>query len=346
MIEGILTEGLIYGIMVWGVFITFRVLNFADMTVDGSFPLGAAVMAVLLLKGAPSILALAVAFIAGALAGMVTALIHTKLKIPDLLSGILTMTMLYSVNLRVMSNRANLSLLRSSTLFTRINEWAGATFPNTTALNLAPSKLAVVVFCLLVVVVLKILLDLFFHTDFGLSLGALGANPQLIISQGMNPDVIKIVGICLSNGLVAVAGAFTAMYQGFADVGLGTGMIVSGLASLMIGEFLIRSNKISALTLRVILGSILYRALMYLARTYGYLINMTANDLKLITGILIITCILVSRAKFRNKLHIKKDVRGLPPGASRETFPRSTASADGKSTEPAESVAAQERTVP
>jgi putative ABC transport system permease protein len=292
VIEGILIEGFIYGIMVWGVFITFRVLNFADMTVDGSFPLGAAIMAVLLLKGAPSWLALALAFTGGAAAGLLTSIIHTRLKIPDLLSGILTMTMLYSINLRVMSNRANLSLLRVSTLFTRISEWAG---------SFMPSQGAIVLYCAVVVLLIKIILDLFFHTDYGISMGALGANPQLIISQGMNPDIIKMSGICLANGMVGVSGAFTAMYQGFADVNLGSGMIVSGLASLMIGEFLIRSNKISALTLRVMLGSILYRALMYLARNYGYYLHMTANDLKLITGILIILCIIVSKTGFRSR---------------------------------------------
>ena len=292
MIEGILIEGFIYGIMVWGVFITFRVLNFADMTVDGSFPLGAAIMAVFLLKGAPSWLALALAFTGGAAAGLLTSIIHTRLKIPDLLSGILTMTMLYSINLRVMSNRANLSLLRVPTLFTRIGEWAG---------SFMPSQVAIVLYCAVVVLVIKIILDLFFHTDYGISMGALGANPQLIISQGMNPDIIKMSGICLANGMVGVSGAFTAMYQGFADVNLGSGMIVSGLASLMIGEFLIRSNKISVLTLRVMLGSILYRALMYLARNYGYYLHMTANDLKLITGLLIILCIIVSKTGFRSR---------------------------------------------
>jgi putative ABC transport system permease protein len=290
MLEGILIEGLIYGIMVLGVFITFRVLNFADMTVDGSFPLGAAVMAVMLIKGLPPAAALAIAFAGGALAGLVTSLIHTRLKIPDLLSGILTMTMLYSLNLRVMSNRANLSLLRVPTLFSRISGWAG---------DFMPSQWAIVIYCVVIVAFIKVILDLFFHTDYGLSMGALGANPQLIISQGMNPDVIKMSGICLANGMVAVSGSFAAMYQGFADVNLGSGMIVSGLASLMIGEFLIRSNRISLLTLRVILGSILYRGLMYLARNYGYYIHMTANDLKLITGFLIILCIIISRTGFR-----------------------------------------------
>ena len=290
MIEGILIEGFIYGIMVLGVFITFRVLNFADMTVDGSFPLGACILGVMLSKGAPFAAALPLACAGAMAAGLVTALIHTRLKIPDLLSGILTMTMLYSINLRVMSSRANLSLLRIPTLFSRISEWASA---------FMPGQWAIVIFCFLTIALIKFILDMFFHTDFGLCLGALGANPQLVISQGMNPDMLKITGICLANGLAAVSGSFTAMYQGFADVGLGTGMIVSGLASLMMGEFLVRSNKISVLTLRVILGSVLYRGLMYFARNYGYKVGMTANDLKLITGLLIIICIIISKSGFR-----------------------------------------------
>jgi putative ABC transport system permease protein len=309
VIEGILIEGFIYGIMVLGVFITFRVLNFADMTVDGSFPLGAAVMAAMLLKGASSGMALGTAFLGGVLAGLVTALIHTRLKIPDLLSGILTMTMLYSLNLRVMSNRANLSLLRAPTLFTRIGEWAS---------SFIRPEIAIVLFCFLAAVVIKVALDLFFRTDFGLSMGALGANPQLIISQGMNPDVIKICGICLANGLVAVSGAFAAMYQGFADVSLGSGMIVSGLASLMIGEFLIRSNRISILTLRVILGSLLYRTLMYFARNYGYHIHMTANDLKLITGLLIILCLIVSQKGFFTGRRKRPNFRAHSQAGSRK----------------------------
>jgi putative ABC transport system permease protein len=291
MIEGILIEGFIYGIMVLGVFITFRVLNFADMTVDGSFPLGACILGVMLAKGAPFAAALPLACAGAAAAGLVTACIHTRLRIPDLLSGILTMTMLYSINLRVMSNRANLSLLKIPTLFSRISEWASA---------FMPGEWAVVIFCFLTIMAIKFMLDMFFHTDFGLCLGALGANPQLVISQGMNPDVLKITGICLANGLFGIAGAYAAMYQGFSDVNFGAGMIVSGLASLMIGEFLIRSNKIAMLTLRAVLGSVLYRGLMFFARNYGYYINMTANDLKLITGLLIIVCIVISKSGFRS----------------------------------------------
>jgi putative ABC transport system permease protein len=287
MIEGILTEGLVYGIMVLAVFVTFRILNFADMTMDGSLPLGAAIMTVLMVKGLPPALALAAAFAGGALAGLVTALIHTRLRIPDLLSGILTMTMLRSVILRIMSGRANIPLLKTHTLFNDITEFTRRFTSHT--------SVGIVICCLAVVLVIKLLLDLFFHTDFGLAMGALGANPQYIISQGMNPDVIKIAGICMANGLVAVSGSFAAMYQGFADINFGQGMIVSGLASLMLGEFLLKSNRIGILTSRAVLGSLLYRALMYFARNYGYHIHMNASDLNLVTGLLIIVCIMISR---------------------------------------------------
>ncbi|MDR1930185.1 MAG: ABC transporter permease [Treponema sp.] len=294
MIAGILIEGFIYGIMVLGVFITFRVLSFADMTVDGSFPLGSAVMVVFLMKGFPGPLCMVLAFAGGCAAGLVTALIHTRLKVPDLLSGILTMTMLYSVNLRIMSNRANISLLGADTLFVRLAGAFSALSPG----GPGDGQMGVALYCLAFAFLVKLVLDLFFHTDYGLTMGALGANPQLVISQGMNPDIIKISGICLSNGLVATAGALTAMYQGFSDVSLGTGIIVSGLASLMLGELIIRSNHIGLMTLRVLAGSVIYRALMFLARDYGYHINMTPNDFKLITGLLIIFCIVLSKSRF------------------------------------------------
>ena len=288
MFEGILIEGFIYGIMALGVFMSFRVLNFADLTVDGSFPLGSAIMVVALLNGFPTPFSFLLAFAGGCLAGLVTALIHTKLKVPDLLSGILTMTMLYSINLRIMGNRANISLLRFATFFDRIKDWTAS----------LGGLWGVVIFCFLIAIVIKLALDVFFHTDYGLVMGGLGANPQLVVSQGMNPDVIKQSGICLANGLVALSGALTALYQGFADVGLGTGIIILGLASLMLGELIVRSNRIFLQTLRVLIGSIVYRAMMYLVRDYGYHIKMTPNDFKLITGILIILCIILSKNKF------------------------------------------------
>ena len=281
MISGILIEGLIYGIMVLGLFTTFRVLNFCDMTVDGSFPMGACVLA---------------ACLAGLAAGLITSLIYTKLRIPDLLAGILTMTMLYSVNLRIMSNRANVSFLRTPTLFSKIIDGMYELFP-----AVENPDWGIVVFLILFVAALKILLDIFFHTDMGLTMGALGSNPQLVISQGVNPDVLRTIGICFGNGLAALAGSFAAMYNGFADVGMGTGTVVSGLASLMLGEFVLRSNRIGLQTFRVLIGSCIYRALMILARTYGHYINLTPNDLKLVTGILIILCLITTKLKIKKR---------------------------------------------
>ncbi len=275
-----------YGIMALAVFITFRVLDFADLTVDGSFPLGAAVLAVLLASGVNAFVGIALAFAAGAAAGALTAVIHSKLKIPGLLAGILTMTILYSINLRIMGNRANISLLRVDTLFKSIKEIAAPYMP---------SEYGILIFMALAVAAILIAINLFFHTDFGITLGALGSNPQMITSQGMNPEIIKLLGVALSNGLVAVSGALACMYQGFADVNSGTGTVVAGLASIMIGEFLLKSNRIGLLTFRVILGSILYRALMFAGRQWGYVINLTANDLKLITGVLIIACLVISK---------------------------------------------------
>lgn len=286
MIEGIFIEGLIYGIMVLGVFITFRILDFPDLTVDGSFPLGAAIMAELILHGANLGLALLVSFIGGFLAGCVTALIHNKLKVPNLLAGIITMTMLYSVNIRILENRANVPLMHSHTILTWVSNMSAGFFPQ---------EWAILAFFTVTTLGIKFLLDLFFRTDLGLTIGALGNNEQMIVSQGINPENLKLIGVGLSNGLVAISGAFAAQYQGFADVSLGQGTVITGLASVMIGEFLLKSNRITLLTLRVLLGSILFKALMYLGRYYGYYVHMTPNDLKLITGLLIVASLTVTR---------------------------------------------------
>lgn len=304
MLNSILIEGLIYGIMVLGVFSTFRVLNFCDMTVDGSFPLGACVLAACLTAGIPPVAAIFIAFLSGLVAGIATSAIYTKLKIPDLLAGILTMTMLYSVNLRIMSNKANISFLKIDTLFSKIQDKAYDFFFDM-GLEI-DVEWALVFFLIVFVAVLKILMDLFYHTDLGLTMGALGSNPQLIVSQGVNPDIVRTIGICFGNGLAALAGSFAAMYNGFADVGMGTGIVVSGLASLMLGEFIIKSNRIGLQTLRVFIGSIVYRALMILARSYGYKIHITPNDLKLVTGILIIICLIVSRTDLIDRLKSRK----------------------------------------
>ena len=290
MIEGIFVEGLIYGILALGVFLTFRVLDFPDLSVDGTFPLGAAVMAICLTSEMNLGVALLLSFVCGFAAGGVTAVIHNKLGVPSLLAGILTMTMLWSVNIRVLGNRANLPLIRTETILTKVETLLSPVFGETGAL---------LVFFVVIVLIIKILLDLFFHTDLGLTMGAMGDNEQMVISQGVNPELVKILGVGLSNGMVAVSGAFAAQYQGFADVNLGQGIVVSGLAMVMLGEFLYSSNRIGLLTLRVVLGAVLYKAIMFFGRYYGYYINLTPNDLKLITGVLIIICLVLT--KYRSK---------------------------------------------
>ena len=292
MIEGIFVEGLLYSIMALGVFITFRVLDFPDLTVDGSFPLGAAIAATLITNGVSPWFSLIAAFAGGAAAGCVTATIHNKLKVPNLLAGILTMTMLWSINIRVLGNRANLPLIRQTTVLTQVRSLFGEEFTRAWVF---------LILFLIAALIIKFLLDVFFRTDLGLTLGAMGDNQQMVTTQGVNIEYLKLIGVGLSNGLVGLAGAFAAQYQGFADVSLGQGIIIAGLASVMIGEFIIRSNRIVLLTLRVILGSILFRGLMYLGRYYGYYINLTPNDLKLITGLLIILSLIVTQVRKKNR---------------------------------------------
>lgn len=302
MVESIFIEGLIYSLMVLGVFITFRILDFADLTVDGTFPLGGAVTALCLVNGVHPALTLIFAFLAGCLGGTVTALIHNLLKVPGLLAGILTMTMLYSVNIRIMGGRSNVSYLRYDTFFAALRDGA---------LGIVSGEAALLVFLVILVLFFKFGCDLFFRTDFGLTLGALGGNPQMIVSQGINPAYLKTAGIALSNGLVATAGSLASTYNGFSDVSAGNGIVVAGLASVMLGEFILKSNKIMILTTRVILGSLVYRALMFAARLHGYKIGMGPNDFKLLTGLLIVTCLVISkyRGSFWTDLVGKKNAR-------------------------------------
>lgn len=289
MIEAILVEGLIYGIMVLGVFITFRVLDFPDLTVDGSFPLGAALMVQGIMLGMNGWLALLIAFIGGVLAGVVTALIHNHLKVPNLLAGILTMTMLYSINIRILGNRANVPLLDQKTILADVSVRVSGVIPD---------EYILLIFFVIMAIGIKLMIDLFFRTDLGMTMGAMGNNEQMIVSQGINPKTLKTIGLGLSNGLVAVSGAFAAQYLGFADVGLGQGIIISGLASVMIGEFLVmKSNRIGVLTLCALAGSVLFHAVMYLGRYYGYLIQMTPNDLNLIKGLLIIILLILTQSR-------------------------------------------------
>ena len=286
MIEGIFVEGMIYGIMALGIFLTFRVLNFPDLTVDGSFPLGAAVMASCLVHGWPIVSGLLLSLLAGALAGTITAIIHNELKVPSLLAGILTMTMLYSINIRILGNKANVSLLKNRHMISEITRLTEG-FMN--------SSIAQLLTFIIIVLTITLFLNLFFLTDLGLTLGALGDNEHMVTAMGVNPKVLKIIGVGTSNALVAFAGAFIAQYLGFADASLGTGRIVTGLAMVMLGEFLIRSSKIHWQLLRVLAGAIVYSAIIFGGRYYGFMIRMTPHDLKLITGLLIIASLIITQ---------------------------------------------------
>jgi putative ABC transport system permease protein len=276
--------------MALGVFITFRVLDFPDLTVDGTFPLGAAIMAAFLVNGYNIWFALCIAFAGGFAAGMLTAVLHNELKIPNLLAGILTMILLYSINLRVLGT-SNVTLLNVKTILSNVYKFLSPRFGFS-------REISYMLLCIVVIFIIKLLLDLFFRTDLGLTLGALGDNQQMIISQGVNPKTIKIIGVGLSNGLVAISGAFAAQYQNFADIGLGQGIIIAGLASVMIGEFLIKSNKIFWLTLNVILGSIVFTAVMYGARILIFDIPfLKASDLKFVQVLLVVGCLSATRLK-------------------------------------------------
>lgn len=287
MLEGIFVDGLIFSIMVIGVLISYRILDFADLTCDGSFATGAAVATMAIVNGMGLATALLLAAAAGGVAGVITATIHNRLKVPGLLAGILTMTMLYSINIRILGGRANVPLLRIETLYTK--------FP--VVFSFAGPSWSLLIGTLIIVLVVKEIIDIFFRTDLGIAIGALGSNEQMIISMGIDPRLLKVIGMAISNGLIALSGGLLAQYQGFADANLGQGMVVQGLAAIMIGEFLFDSNKISLITLRVIFGAIIYKALMFLGRYYGYYINLTPSDLKLLTGILVIISLIVAQTR-------------------------------------------------
>lgn len=264
------SQGLLWALLALGVYLTFRVLDIADLTVEGSFPLGAAVTATLLTDGWSPIPAIIVACIAGMISGVVTGILTTKLKIPALLAGILTMIALYSINLRIMG-KANLPLLKQETLFT-LYQPEGLSMPMT-----------VLVIGFIVVLLVAMINYWFFGTELGAAVRATGCNPRMIRANGINTDVMIVLGLLLSNGLVAISGALVAQNNGFADVGMGVGTIVIGLASVIIGEVLFGTRSFKNSLISVILGSIVYRIVIAVVLQMG----MPPNDLKLFTAILV-----------------------------------------------------------
>ena len=287
-------EGLVFGFVAIGVYLTFRVLGFPDLTVDGSFTLGAAIAAVLIANGVNPFLATLAALGVGLCAGLATSLLNTKLRIPALLAGILMMVALYSINLRVMGG-AYVSLLREVTIFSLSSRLLGLETRLAYQLVVA-GVLAVIVF---------FILNWFLRTEIGLALRATGDNEQMVRGFGVNTDMTTILGVSISNGLVAVGGAVVAQGQGFADVGMGIGMIVLGLAAVIIGEALFRPKGVSRLLLAVLGGTFIYRLVISVALRLG----MAPGDLKLITAVLVIIALAIP--------YLQKKVQRewLPPAA-------------------------------
>jgi putative ABC transport system permease protein len=293
---GAVELGLLYALMALGVFITFRILNFPDLTVDGSFATGGAVAAIMISNGYSPWLATIVAFVSGLAAGACTGLLHTKGKVNGLLSGILMMMALYSINMRIMG-KPNVSLLNVDTVFTSVSP---------------------VVLMLIVVIVLKLLFDAFLRTDMGLALRATGDNPRMIRSLGANTDHSTIMGVSLSNGLVAISGAVVAQQSGFADISMGVGMIVIGLASVIIGEAIFGAGSVFRATLAAVLGSIVYRIVVALALRVEWL---DASDLRVITALIVIVALVLPsvRRSIRQKNIAKKRALELAASPSPQT---------------------------
>ncbi len=287
LIIGAFTMGLILSLLSLGMLISFRMIKFTDITVDGSITLGASLAAVLIISGMSPWLATLIAFAGGSVAGMITGILHTRFKIQQILAGILMMTALYSINLRIMG-RSNIPLLDTETVSLPAEKMlllisGGTTKPSIFGWPVPVNDLAVFVSSVLICLFLGIALTRFLQTHFGTALRATGNNPQMVRAQGVNNNTMVVFGLALSNGLVALSGALLAQYQGFADVQMGIGMMVWGLASIIIGEALVGKSGIGITITGAILGTILFRLLIAIALRWG----LNPNDLKLVTAIFV-----------------------------------------------------------
>lgn len=299
IIFGILEEGLVYAIMALGVYITYKILDFPDLSVDGTFPLGAAVTAAGIANGLPFIgtispvAALFISFTVGALAGCITGLIHVKLKVRDLLSGIIVMTALYSINLRI-AGKANLPIFSKETIFS--NSFLSAHVPE------AASPFIVTIILFVIVMICKVLLDAYLQTRSGYLLRAVGDNDVLVTSLAKDKGLVKIVGLAIANGFAALAGSVYCQQKGFFEISIGTGTMVIGLANVIIGTQLLKRVGFIRSTTAVIIGSIVYKACVSIALLLNDLhiagldlsIPVTASDLKLITSVLFMIILVVS----------------------------------------------------
>ena len=281
LVLSVLEQGMIYAIMALGVYITYKILDFPDLTVDGSFPLGAAITAILISKGVNSFLTLPICFVAGGVIGILTGIIHVKLRVRDLLSGIIMMTALYTVNLRI-AGRANVPFYSADTIFD--NAFINAVIPE----SLAQYRPVIVIFVL--TLLMKYILDWYLRTKSGMLLRAVGDNPTLITSLGIDKGFVKIVGLALANALVTLSGCIFAQQQRFFDASFGTGTVVIGLASVIIGTSLFKKVTFVRVTSSVVIGSLLYKGCVALAIRFG----MQSSDMKLVTTVLFLIILVVS----------------------------------------------------
>lgn len=297
-LTGALELGCIYAIMALGVYLTFRILDFPDLTVDSSFTTGGAIAAMLIVHGVSPLLATLAAFIGGLAVGAITGLLHTKGRINPLLAGILMMIGLYSINFRIMG-KANIPLLGVDTIFPQG--------------QLAPHVSYVLVSMPFVVLIVKLLIDWFLRTELGLAIRATGDNKRMIRSFGVNTDNTIVIGVSLSNGLVALSGALIAQYQGFVELSMGVGMIVIGLASVIIGEVVFGVRTIARVTLAVALGAIVYRIVVALAMRIG----LQPTDMKLMTALIVIVALIVPmvRRSLKQKSIGRRRIAEIAAGA-------------------------------
>ncbi len=295
LLLSVLEQGLIYAIMALGVYITYKILDFPDLTVDGSFPMGAAIACILIVKGVPPILTLPICFAAGAFVGMLTGLIHVKLKVRDLLSGIIMMTALYTVNLRI-AGKANLPIYNMPTIFD--NGFVNSLFPG----GLETYKTVAVI--LVITLATKFLLDWYMSTKSGFLLRAVGDNDSIVTSLGVDKGLVKIVGLSIANGLVTLGGCVFAQQQRFFDISSGTGTVVIGLASVIIGTSLFKKVTFLRVTTSVVIGSLLYKGCVAVAIRMG----LSSSDLKLITAVLFLA-ILVLGMDRKKKVKTDADIK-------------------------------------
>lgn len=298
-LPGGIAQGLMWAVLALGVYVTYKILDFADLTVDGSLATGGAVAIVSIAAGMPALVAMLFAFLSGAAAGAVTATLNTKLKIPAILSGILTMSALYSVNLHILGEKPNVSILKTASTYNGM-------FAKLFSLSVIDDKnLLTIISCVLALVVIVAIMYWFFGTEIGSAVRATGCNEKMAKAQGINTDLTKYIALMTSNGLAALSGALIAQYGFSADVNMASGTIVIGLASVVIGELVV-GNKFSfwVKLVGVVIGSVLYRLIFTIAVGLG----MNTNDLKLITSIIIVLtlCVPMVKAKIAGR---KKNAR-------------------------------------